>query len=118
MPSFSAIEISRMAPVGQTWLHSVQFSSHQPIFEIMIGVQRPSRPASNMAGCKHVGRADPDALVALDATAEELVLGDRAGRPDHAPAEVLPHAAGSRVIGKKTRPKSPARSSSRRPTAG
>src|SRR5690242_3842769 len=47
LPSFSAIEISRMAPVGQTWLHRVQFSSHQPIFEIMIGVQSPSRPASN-----------------------------------------------------------------------
>ena len=39
-----------MAPVGQTWLHSVQFSSHQPILEIMIGVQSPSRPASNIAG--------------------------------------------------------------------
>src|SRR3954468_18005240 len=50
-PSFSAIEISRIAPVGQTWLQSVQFSSHQPIFEIMIGVQSPSTPASKRLGC-------------------------------------------------------------------
>src|SRR4051795_3112875 len=49
-PSFSAIEISRMAPVGQTWLHKVQFSSHQPILEIMIGVQSPSTPASKRLG--------------------------------------------------------------------
>ena len=52
MPSFSTIEISRMAPVGQTWLQRVQFSSHQPILEIMIGVQSPSSPASNIAGCR------------------------------------------------------------------
>ena len=30
-------------------------------------------------------------MVALDAAAEELVLGDRAGGPDHGPVEVLPH---------------------------
>src|SRR6185312_5119113 len=49
-PSFSAIEISRIAPVGQTCEQRVQFSSHQPILEIMIGVQSPSIPASNRLG--------------------------------------------------------------------
>ena len=50
-PEFFDDRDSRIAPVGQTWLQSVQLSSHQPIFEIMIGVHNPSSPASNKAGC-------------------------------------------------------------------
>ena len=41
-----------------------------------------------------VGRANPDALVALDAAPQELILGDRAGWPDHAALKVLLHPAG------------------------
>src|SRR5262249_3731426 len=52
------------------------------------------RPEALQAGLEQrrlqdVSRADADALVALDAAAEELVLGDRARGPDHAPLEVL-----------------------------
>src|SRR5262249_393040 len=50
-------------------------------------------PGLEQAGLEHVGRADADTLVALDAAAEELVLGDRAGGTDARPVEVLPHPA-------------------------
>src|SRR5208283_2897914 len=43
---------------------------------------------------KNIRRANPDALVALDATAKKLVLGDRTGWTDRAAAEVLLHPAG------------------------
>lgn len=49
VPSFSVIEISRIALVVQTWLHRMQSSSHQLILKIMTGVQSPSSSASNSA---------------------------------------------------------------------
>src|SRR5690606_11529396 len=43
---------------------------------------------------EHVGRTDADALVALDAALEELVLLDGAGRAHHAGREVARRPAG------------------------
>jgi hypothetical protein len=88
-PSFSAIEISRIAPVGAdlaaegaVQLAPAHLRDHD---------RRPEPLDSRLeeARLQDVGRADADALVALDAAAEEFVLLDRAGGADDRPVEVL-----------------------------
>ncbi len=118
MPSFSAIEISRIAPVGQTWLQSVQLSSHHPIFEIMIGVHSPSSPASNKAGCKTlVGQTRMHWSHLMQRRRNSSSATEPGGRITPR-WKFLRTPPDSRVMGKKNKPKSPERSSSRRPTAG
>ena len=46
------MEIFWIAPVGQTWPQSVQFSSQYPMRMFMIGVHTPSMPDSSIAGCR------------------------------------------------------------------
>ena len=107
-----------MAPVGQTWLHSVQFSSHQPIFEIMIGVQSPSTPASNRLGWRTlVGQTRMHWSHLMQRRRNSSSATEPGGRIT-ARLKFLRTPPESRAIGKKSRPKSPARTSSRRPTAG
>ena len=67
----------------------------------------PLEPGLEQGRLQHVGRADADALVALDATSQELILGDRAGGPDHARLEVLPHAAGEPRHREEEKPEQP-----------
>src|SRR3954463_209678 len=118
MPSFSAIEISRMAPVGQTWLHSVQLSSHQPILEIMIGVHSPSTPASNIAGCRtFVGQTRMHWSHLMQRRRNSSSATEPGGRITYR-LKFFRTPPESRAMGKKKNPKSPARTSSRRPTAG
>src|SRR5690242_11116606 len=47
VPSFSASEVLRTAPVGQTSLQSVQLSWQKPIEKFITGVHSPSRPPSD-----------------------------------------------------------------------
>ena len=71
-----------IAPVGQTSPQRVQASSHQPRRGTSTGVQNPSTPAWRDAGWSApVGQACWHSA-ALDAAGEELVLGERARRPD------------------------------------
>src|SRR4051812_40260646 len=107
-----------MAPVGQTWLHRVQFNSHQPIFEIMIGVQSPSTPASKRLGWSTlVGQTRMHWSHLMQRRRDSSSATDPGGRIT-ARLKFFRTPPESRAIGKNSAPKSPARINWRRPTAG
>src|SRR3954468_23830219 len=112
------MEISRIAPVGQTWLHRGHFSSHQPLFEIMIGVQSPSTPASKRLGCKTlVGQTRMHWSHLMQRRRNSSSATEPGGRMT-ARLKFFLTPPESLAIGKKNRPKTPARTNCRRPTAG
>src|SRR4029077_18533567 len=99
--------VRRMAAVGQTWVQRVQFSSHQPIFEIMIGVQSPSTPDSNRLGCStFVGQTRMHWSHLMQRRRNSSSATEPGGRMTYL-LKFLRTPPESRAIGKKSTPNSP-----------
>ena len=96
------MEMRWIAPVGQTWPQSTQFTSHAPSFMSRIGVQMPSMPDSIQRRLQHIRRTGADALVAFDAAVEKIQFLHGAGRADDFFVVVPGTGAGSAAKGIKS----------------